>query len=58
MFAHEWALVDVETSGLRAVQHRVLSLEVVTVGRDGRAKEEFSTLLDPDAIRGRYMSTG
>lgn len=47
MFRHEWALVDVETSGLRAVRDRVLSLAVVTVGRDGRPNGEFSTLLDP-----------
>lgn len=47
MVGHEWALVDVETSGLRAVRDRVLSLAVVTVGPDGRTGEEFSTLLDP-----------
>ncbi|WP_217711629.1 exonuclease domain-containing protein [Actinomadura sp. NAK00032] len=47
MFGHEWALVDVETSGLRAVRDRVLSLAVVTVGPDGRKGEEFSTLFDP-----------
>ncbi|MWA05769.1 DNA polymerase III [Actinomadura sp. LD22] len=46
-FSHEWALVDVETSGFRAVQHRVLSIAVATVGKDGRPGEEFSTLLDP-----------
>jgi DNA polymerase III subunit epsilon len=46
-FPHEWALVDVETSGFRAVQHRVLSIAVATVGKDGRPGEEFSTLLDP-----------
>ncbi|GAA1888056.1 hypothetical protein GCM10009736_65330 [Actinomadura bangladeshensis] len=39
--------MDVETSGLRAVRDRVLSLAVVTVGRDGRSSGEFSTLLDP-----------
>lgn len=47
MFGNEWALVDVETSGLRAVQHRILSLAVVTVGSDGRTSGEYSTLLDP-----------
>lgn len=46
-FPYEWALVDVETSGFRAVQHRVLSIAVATVGKDGRTGEEFSTLLDP-----------
>ncbi|MEU9023438.1 TerD family protein [Actinomadura sp. NPDC048394] len=47
VFSHEWALVDVETSGFRAVQHRALSIAVATVGKDGKAGEEFSTLLDP-----------
>ncbi|KAB2382783.1 TerD family protein [Actinomadura montaniterrae] len=47
VFSHEWALVDVETSGFRALQHRVLSIAVATVGKDGRPGEEFSTLLDP-----------
>ncbi|WP_344266715.1 TerD family protein [Actinomadura napierensis] len=46
-FPQEWALVDVETSGFRSVQHRVLSIAVATVGKDGKAGEEFSTLLDP-----------
>ncbi|MER5865914.1 TerD family protein [Kitasatospora sp. NPDC002040] len=43
----EWALVDVETSGLRAAEHRVLSLAVITVDEAGRQTGEFSTLLDP-----------
>ncbi|MFB4313220.1 TerD family protein [Actinomadura sp. 21ATH] len=43
----EWALVDVETSGLRAHEHRVLSLAVVTVDSGGTPTGEFSTLLDP-----------
>ncbi|WP_141580520.1 TerD family protein [Actinomadura sp. WMMA1423] len=47
MVGNEWALVDVETSGLRSARDRVLSLAVVTVGSDGRPGEEFSTLLDP-----------
>lgn len=46
-YAHDWALVDVETSGLVARQHRVLSLAVITVGADGQQTGEFSTLLDP-----------
>jgi DNA polymerase-3 subunit epsilon len=39
--------MDVETSGFRAVRHRVLSIAVATVGKDGRPADEFSTLLDP-----------
>ncbi|MEV1005968.1 TerD family protein [Streptomyces sp. NPDC049881] len=45
--AHDWALVDVETSGLIARRDRVLSLAVVTLGPDGTQTGEFSTLLDP-----------
>ncbi|WP_447037522.1 TerD family protein [Streptomyces sp. DSM 118878] len=46
-YAFEWALVDVETSGLVARRDRVLSIAVVTIGRDGEQTGEFSTLLDP-----------
>ncbi|MEC4018630.1 TerD family protein [Streptomyces sp. H27-D2] len=46
-YAFDWALVDVETSGLRPGEHRVLSVAVVTVGPMGELIEEFSTLLDP-----------
>lgn len=46
-YAHDWALVDVETSGLVARRDRVLSVAVVTVGPDGAQTGEFSTLLDP-----------
>jgi len=42
-----WAVVDVETSGLRPYQHRVLSVAVLTLDASGRLTEEFSTLLDP-----------
>ncbi|MGW6835371.1 DEDDh family exonuclease [Streptomyces sp. NPDC054949] len=46
-YALDWALVDVETSGLTPRQHRVLSVAVVTLAPDGRQTGEFSTLLDP-----------
>lgn len=46
-YTHDWALVDVETSGLRPGQHRVLSVAVVTVGPEGGRTGEFSTLLNP-----------
>ncbi|MEU1619291.1 TerD family protein [Streptomyces sp. NPDC005722] len=45
--AHDWALVDVETSGLQPRRDRVLSVAVVTLGPDGVQTGEFSTLLDP-----------
>ncbi|MFB7657584.1 MULTISPECIES: TerD family protein [unclassified Streptomyces] len=46
-YAFEWALVDVETSGLVPRRDRVLSVAVVTLGPDGRQTGEFSTLLNP-----------
>ncbi|MFI1013146.1 TerD family protein [Streptomyces sp. NPDC020965] len=46
-YALDWALVDVETSGLVARRDRVLSIAVVTLGPDGEQTAEFSTLLDP-----------
>ncbi|MEU6145571.1 TerD family protein [Streptomyces sp. NPDC047081] len=46
-YAHDWALVDVETSGLVARRDRVLSVAVITIGPDGEQTGEFSTLLDP-----------
>ncbi|MEU3660191.1 TerD family protein [Streptomyces sp. NPDC032940] len=45
--AFEWALVDVETSGLVPRRDRVLSVAVVTLDADGEQTGEFSTLLDP-----------
>ncbi|MFE0474267.1 DEDDh family exonuclease [Streptomyces sp. NPDC058947] len=46
-YPHDWAVVDVETSGLVARRDRVLSLAVVVLGPDGEQTDEFSTLLDP-----------
>ncbi|MEU3950260.1 TerD family protein [Streptomyces sp. NPDC029526] len=46
-YARDWALVDVETSGLSARRDRVLSVAVITLGPDGEQTGEFSTLLDP-----------
>ena len=34
-YANDWALVDVETSGLIARRDRVLSVAVITIGPDG-----------------------
>lgn len=42
-----WAVVDVETSGLRPYEHRVLSVAVLTLDTAGEPVGEFSTLLDP-----------
>lgn len=46
-YAHDWALVDVETSGLVPRRDRVLSIAVITIGPDGEQTGEFSTLCDP-----------
>ncbi|MEV0766594.1 TerD family protein [Nocardia sp. NPDC050435] len=42
-----YTIVDVETSGLRAAEHRVLSVAALTLDADGRVASEFHTLLDP-----------
>jgi DNA polymerase-3 subunit epsilon len=46
-YSHDWALVDVETSGLRPGRDRVLSLAVLTLDAYGNRTGEFSTLLNP-----------
>ncbi|MFF2571756.1 TerD family protein [Streptomyces sp. NPDC058084] len=46
-YAHDWALVDVETSGLIARRDRILSIAVLTFGPDGTQTGEYSTLLNP-----------
>lgn len=46
-YAQDWALVDVETSGLRAGRDRVLSLAVITIDRNWREVRRYTTLLDP-----------
>ncbi|MEV6276674.1 TerD family protein [Nocardia sp. NPDC051832] len=42
-----YTIVDVETSGLRAAEHRVLSVAALALDADGRVASEFHTLLDP-----------
>ena len=42
-----WAVVDVETSGFRPGQARVVSLAALAVGDDGNVEQTLSTLLDP-----------
>ncbi|MET8969599.1 TerD family protein [Streptomyces hydrogenans] len=46
-YAYDWALVDVETSGLVPRRDRVLSVAVLTFGPDGTQTGEFSTLVNP-----------
>ncbi|MBQ0985855.1 TerD family protein [Streptomyces sp. F63] len=46
-YAHDWTLIDVETSGLTPRRDRVLSVAVMTISPEGEQTGEFSTLLDP-----------
>lgn len=42
-----WAVVDVETSGFRPGQARIVSVAALAVGDDGNVEASFSSLLDP-----------
>lgn len=42
-----WAVVDVETTGFRPGQARVISLAALAVGDDGNVEHSVATLLDP-----------
>lgn len=42
-----WAVVDVETSGFRPGQARIVSLAALAVGDDGNVEHSLATLLDP-----------
>lgn len=42
-----WAVVDVETTGFRPGQARVVSLAALAVGDDGNVERSVSTLLNP-----------
>lgn len=46
-YPHGYAVVDVETSGLRATSDRVLQVAVAQMAPDGRLENAWSTLLDP-----------
>jgi DNA polymerase III subunit epsilon len=42
-----WAVVDLETSGFRPGQARIVSLAALAVGDDGNVEHTFATLLNP-----------
>lgn len=42
-----WAVVDVETSGFRPGQARIVSLAALAVGDDGNVEQSLATLLNP-----------
>jgi DNA polymerase-3 subunit epsilon len=42
-----WAVVDVETSGFRPGQARIVSVAALAVGDDGNVEDSFSSLLNP-----------
>lgn len=43
----DWTLVDVETSGFRPTEHRVLSIALLAIGADGQVTGRFSSLVNP-----------
>lgn len=45
--AQRFAVVDVETTGLRARRHRIVQIAVVTVRADGTVLDRWSTLVHP-----------
>ncbi|MBJ7386601.1 MAG: DEDDh family exonuclease, partial [Mycolicibacterium sp.] len=42
-----WAVVDVETTGFRPGQARIVSVAALAVGDDGNVEGSFSSLLNP-----------
>ncbi|WP_029117282.1 DEDDh family exonuclease [Mycobacterium sp. URHB0044] len=42
-----WAVVDVETSGFRPGQARIVSVAALALGDDGNVEDSFSSLLNP-----------
>ncbi len=46
-YPYGYAVVDVETSGLRAASDRVLQVAVTQMAADGSIESNWSTLLDP-----------
>lgn len=42
-----WAVVDVETSGFRPGQARIISIAVLALDADGRVERSFASLLNP-----------
>ncbi|WP_242910787.1 DEDDh family exonuclease [Actinomadura terrae] len=46
-YPSDWALVDVETSGFRPAEDRVLAVALLTINSEGEVTGEFSSLLNP-----------
>ncbi|BCI92855.1 hypothetical protein NIIDMKKI_80610 [Mycobacterium kansasii] len=53
-----WAVIDVETSGFRPGQARIISIAVLGLDADGRVEQSLVSLLNPGWIRGPLTSTG
>lgn len=51
LHGQRFAVVDVETSGLRPARHRILQVAVVTTLGDGTVLDEWSTLVRPSFWR-------
>lgn len=45
---YEFAILDVETTGLDARVHRIIEIGIVITDSDGNVKDEFSTLVRPE----------
>src|SRR3954452_4665833 len=45
--SHQWAVVDVETTGLHPVRDRIVELAIIRLDEDGDTKDEWTTLVDP-----------
>jgi DNA polymerase-3 subunit epsilon len=43
-----WAVVDVETTGLRPARDRIIEIAVVRLGEDAMPIDEWTTLVDPE----------
>jgi DNA polymerase-3 subunit epsilon len=44
---HEWAVIDLETTGLEPHEGRVIEVSVLRLSPDGTVIDEFATLIDP-----------
>ena len=44
---HEWAVIDLETTGLEPEEGRVIEVSVLRLSPDGTVLDEFATLINP-----------
>lgn len=51
-YPHRYAVLDVETSGLRPKEHRVLQIAITQLDASGALERRWSTLVDPGVEHG------